>query len=263
MNMKKLNRNARVMVSIPVIAVAALLTSCGSSSTPLATGLPLTSSTSTTSCNGGSYYTGCNVVTEPPGSPGEVCSVNGITGTSQTSSNGTAICRVEFPVEELNISSSYTQEETLNFLSPTALAGGGVQTGVSMMPGDDVLMTANGHYSWSTGGDNTCDDISVLGAWSGHNPSVLSNADGVEGLYAAFLDTDGAYSAPVFVNSQYTSNNSQTYISTRAPSVDTSQQQLILGYNVDGSHTMNCGTIQFYYQIIRCADASGNTYPCQ
>jgi hypothetical protein len=244
-----MKKNQFIAQGFAIIAAGFLAQACGSSSNNAST---VTAATQTGTV--GVCTSGC-VTTGSPSQVYSACAYNG-GQTTTVNSNGTIVqvCRYEAMGGEFDINAAA--------FDPTSFSGGTI-TGLQLDPGDKFEVIALGHYSPSGG---VCDtnngggDISVLGNSNKSQDPTINPVNGKnDGLWFAFENSSGQYSSAVNATVQYNGSPSQSGQSISVP-VGSPTNTLVMGYNVNG--TIGCGDMGIYYSVIRCADASGNTYAC-
>jgi hypothetical protein len=249
--MKKIQMIAHnFIVTSTLIAAGLLAQACGSSSNNVSavTAEPATTLPGTYSCTGACATTPGQVYSSCTAYGGQMTTVTS-GGTNVSVCRYTAAQSVYFDIQamEMNISGG--------------AASGGTITGIQLDQGDKLEVVSTGHYSPSGGvcdSNNGGGDISVLGNSNKTQDPTINPTNGLnDGLWYAFENTSGQYSSPVNATSQL--NNGTSYQTIQVP-LGSVTSSLVLGYNSNGS--IACGDMGAYYTIIRCADASGNTYTC-
>ncbi len=242
-----MKKNQFIAQSFAIIAAGFLAQACGSSSGNVsavtATAAPTVSLPGT-------------VVTGSPSQVYSSCSYYGGQTTTVTSNGvNVPVCRYEAA------SGVLPNMSAVNMNLSGSTASGGTITGLVLDAGDQLEVWSVGGYSPAGGvcdSGNNGGDISVIGNSSKDPTTNPANGEGV-GLWFAFEGSSGQYSTPVKATVQYSGNYNQTGQYLSVPTSSTSST-LVMGYNWDG--TIGCGTMDVYYAVIRCADASGNTYAC-
>jgi hypothetical protein len=246
--MKKIQMNTQSFIfTSSLIAAGFLAQACGSSSNNIS---PVTATQAGTSCE---TYNSCGT-TVSGGTVYSSCAAYGGQMTTVTSGGqNVSVCRY---------TAAQSQQFDTTATSMTisgGLASGGLITSLQLDQGDKLEIISIGHYSISS---NNCSssgggDISVLGN-SNNKYSTINPNNGLNiGLWYAFQNTSGQYSSPVNATAQY--QNGSSYQTIQVPMGSTTNS-LVLGYNTSGN--IVCGDMGAIFTIIRCADASGNTYTC-
>jgi hypothetical protein len=212
------------------------------------------------------------VVTPPIGSTtysnsgafSEACP-NGYGATTvNTPSGEVSVCRIESNYLYLD---EGAQLMNLSGTGSNVVASGGLNSGIVVDAGDEINVWSVGHYSKS--GQSGCSGSGVgsngdTSSVGNTKPQLFYNSLSA-GLWFAFEDESGNYEVPTAANVQCTTTSCMYSESPQQISIpgssagSTNTLNLTMGYN---NSSLQCGDMGLYYQIIRCVDVNGLTYPC-
>jgi hypothetical protein len=264
-------KTRKILVYSALMGAAFFTQACGSNnnSTPVCgAGLVAFGSSCIASGTSGGYPigTGGSITSTNQTAFQEACGGGYGTYSVNTPSGVVQVCRVSSSVYSVDQGAALM---SLNGSGSSVSASGGTNTGVVLAAGDKINIWSYGHYSISgqsgcsgAGPTSNGDTSSIGNNNSEFYPSGSSNS---AGLWFAFEDASGVYESPTSATVQCSNTNCIQQENPQTVSVQgtnagsSSTLNLMIGYN---NANIKCGDMGMYYQIERCVDANGLTYPC-
>jgi hypothetical protein len=251
-------KTRKILVYSALMGAAFFTQACGSSAPPAVN----------FQTGGTAYPIGTTTYPGNAGAFSDACP-SGYGATTVNTPNGAVeVCKVILGPYSVN---TQAQIMSISGSGSNIVASGGVNSSVVVDAGDEIEIWSFGHYSipgqsgCSGSGVTSNGDTSAIGNnGTQFYPSGSSNSDG---LWYAFQDVNGNYDNSFAANAQCTSvncvNSSQSGQVISVPGGTTagssSTYNLIMGYN---NSSIQCGNMGMYYEILRCVDENGLTYPC-